>query len=60
MARVRYQQPLARCTVRWSDEASPTSPISPMLDVAFDQPLRHVAEQQVTLALTVTLTRTLA
>ena len=39
-ARVRYQQPLAHCTVR-SSEAS-----SPMLDVTFDEPLRHVAEQQ--------------
>ena len=42
-ARVRYQQPLERCTVRLSEESSPAAP---MLDVAFDQPLRHVAEQQ--------------
>ena len=40
---VRYQQPLERCTVRLGDERSPASPT---LDVAFDEPLRHVAEQQ--------------
>ena len=40
---MRYQQPLERCTVRLGDERSPASPT---LDVAFDEPLRHVAEQQ--------------
>ena len=40
---MRYQQPLQRCTVRLGDERSPASPT---LDVAFDEPLRHVAEQQ--------------